>query len=665
MAIALAELARLVDGRLLTGNSRLISGANTLNAAGPGDITLLDSPDKAHLLARSKAGAVVVPQGFEALDRPAIQAVDVHQAFAKIVTHFRPLRSADAGGVSPQAIVAASAQIAAGVEIHPGATIGADVEIGAESIIHSGAHVMAGCRIGPGVTIFPGAVLYENTIVGARSMIHSGAIVGAYGFGYKLIDGRHVLSSQLGYVELESDVEVGAGSTIDRGTYGATLIGEGTKIDNLVMIAHNCRIGKHNLICSQVGVAGSTSTGDYVVMAGQVGVRDHVHIGTGAVLGAKAGVSGDVHDGVHMLGTPAVPEREQKLIFATISKLPEMRRQLKELQRQMDELQGALPRNRRSHARSGLSKKADGRMQKAERDRMNDAAGPVGLIAGWGDLPILVAEALKRQGRRVCCVALNDHADPRLEQICDETQWTGVAKVGHAIRILKRHGVREATMAGKVFKVRLFERGAWKKFWPDWRAVRIFWSHFVTMKQDRKDDTLLLAIVRTFDEDGITLQPATDFAPELLVKFGQLTRLKPSANQLKDVEFGWQLAKEMGRLDVGQSVAVKGRACLAVEAIEGTDECIRRAGQLCPTGGFTVVKLAKPQQDMRFDVPTIGVKTLESMVAAGGKMLAVEADRTILVREREFIEFADRHQLIVIALDQAASAHRLLDDAAA
>jgi UDP-3-O-[3-hydroxymyristoyl] glucosamine N-acyltransferase len=163
-------------------------------------------------------------------------------------------------------------------------------------------------------------------------------VLGAHGFGYKLVEGRHVLSSQLGFVELGPDVEVGAGSTIDRGTYGATVIGEGTKIDNLVMIAHNCRIGRHNLICSQVGVAGSTTTGDYVVMAGQVGVRDHVHIGTGAVLGAKAGVSGDVRDGVRMLGTPAVPEREQKLLFAAISKLPEMRKQLRELTRQVDAL---------------------------------------------------------------------------------------------------------------------------------------------------------------------------------------------------------------------------------------------------------------------------------------------------------------------------------------
>jgi UDP-3-O-[3-hydroxymyristoyl] glucosamine N-acyltransferase len=338
MPIRLADLARIIDGQVLGDGAHMIAGPNALNAAGPDDITLLDSAEKLHLLARSRAGAVVVPRNLGPLDRPCIQVDDVHATFTKIVLHFRPPRLKAHRGIHPRAFVSPTAKIAAGAEIHPGASIGDDVEIGPDTVVHSGAHIMAGCQIADHVTIFPGAILYENTRVGPRCILHAGVVLGAYGFGYKVIEGRHVLSSQLGYVELGSDVEVGAGSTIDRGTYGATVIGEGTKIDNLVMIAHNCRIGKHNLICSQVGVAGSTTTGDYVVMAGQVGVRDHVHIGAGAVLGAKAGVSGDVRDGVHMLGTPAVPEREQKLLFATISKLPEMRKQLKELQRQLEAL---------------------------------------------------------------------------------------------------------------------------------------------------------------------------------------------------------------------------------------------------------------------------------------------------------------------------------------
>jgi UDP-2,3-diacylglucosamine hydrolase len=289
----------------------------------------------------------------------------------------------------------------------------------------------------------------------------------------------------------------------------------------------------------------------------------------------------------------------------------------------------------------------------------------VGLVAGWGRYPIVVAEALRRQGYRIYCVALKDHADAALEKICYDVQWTGLAKIGHAIRYLKRNGVEEAVLAGKVFKLRLFQPRGWIKLVPDWRTVRIFWSHFVGTKHDRRDDTLLMAIVQAFGDDGVTIRPATDYAPELLVKFGQLTRLGPTRAQQKDIEFGWRLAKEIGRLDIGQSVIVKDRACLAVEAIEGTDECIRRAGQLCAGGGFTVVKLAKPQQDMRFDVPTVGLWTLETMKAAGAKMLAVEAGKTILVDEPAFLDFANRNQLIVVSLDAAASAGGLVHESAA
>jgi UDP-3-O-[3-hydroxymyristoyl] glucosamine N-acyltransferase len=204
---------------------------------------------------------------------------------------------------------------------------------------------MAGCKLGVGVVIFPGAVLYEDTLVGDRAIIHAGAVIGCYGFGYKLVEGKHVLSAQLGHVEIGCDVEVGANTTIDRGTYGPTFIGEGTKIDNQVQIAHNCRIGRHNMLCSQVGIAGSTSTGDYVVMAGQVGVRDHVHVGDRAILGAMAGVTNDVPAGATMIGIPATPEREQKLKQAALSKLPEMRKQLKELQHAVDRLGGETRQN--------------------------------------------------------------------------------------------------------------------------------------------------------------------------------------------------------------------------------------------------------------------------------------------------------------------------------
>ena len=338
MQATLAELATLVGGQLVGDGHLVILGAATVRDAGPGQITLVDQVEKAHLLEECLAAAVVTPRGFVPSSLPAIQVDDVHAAFTAIVSHFCPRIASPRIGVSPLAAVSPTATIGEDVDIHPFATIGDGVTIGDGSTIHSGVHVMAGSRIGSKTTIFPNAVLYENTMVGPRCIIHANVVLGAYGFGYGFANGRHVLSAQLGNVVLGADVEIGAGSTIDRGTYGPTSIGEGTKIDDSVMVAHNCRIGRHNMLCSQVGVAGSTTTGDYVVMAGQVGVRDHVHIGDRAVLGAMAGVTNDVPADARMIGIPATPERDQKIKQAAFSKLPEMRRQLKQLQRAVDKL---------------------------------------------------------------------------------------------------------------------------------------------------------------------------------------------------------------------------------------------------------------------------------------------------------------------------------------
>ncbi len=338
MQATLAELAALVNGSLLGDGRLVIRGAATLRDARPGEITLADGQERNRRLADCRATALVVPSTFLPEGLPAIQVDDVHRAFSAICGYFHHQRPQKRTGLSPLAVVSPTAKLARDVHVHPLATIGDDVEIGAGSTIHSGVHVMAGSQIGQDVTIFPNAVLYENTIVGPRCVIHAGAVLGAYGFGYEFVEGRHQISPQLGNVVLGPDVEIGAGTTVDRGTYGPTVIGEGTKIDDLVMVAHNCRIGRHNMLCSQVGIAGSTTTGDYVVMAGQVGVRDHVHIGNRAVLGAMAGVSNDVPDGYRMIGIPATPEREQKIKQAALSKLPEMRRQLRQLQRTVETL---------------------------------------------------------------------------------------------------------------------------------------------------------------------------------------------------------------------------------------------------------------------------------------------------------------------------------------
>ena len=275
----------------------------------------------------------------------------------------------------------------------------------------------------------------------------------------------------------------------------------------------------------------------------------------------------------------------------------------------------------------------------------------IGLVAGWGRFPVVVAESLKTLGYQVHCVGLNGHADPILREICDSYLASGPARLGAHIRYFRRRGVTQATLAGKVFKQKLlFGRFGWLSLVPDLRTLKAFFPHFILKKKNRNDDALLTAVVETFAQAGINMAPATDFAPELLAPPGQLTRRGPTASEQRDIEFGWSLAKEMGRLDIGQSVAVKGRAVIAVEALEGTDACIRRSGDLCPQGGFTVVKVAKPQQDMRFDVPTIGIGTIESLIAAKASLLAIEAEKTIIVDQPQVLALANRHGLSIVSL---------------
>lgn len=338
----LAQLAALVGGDVIGDEALSLNGAAILRDAQPGEITLVDHADKLPKLRESLASALVILRGLDPGSRPAIVVDDVPAAFAKIVSHFRPPRAKAARGIHPTAVISHTAQLGNNVSVGANATIGDDCVIADGATIHSGVHVMPGCKLGRDVTIFPGAVLYEDTILGDRVLVHAGAAIGAYGFGYSQMNGRHVLSSQLGWVEVGDDVEIGAGTTIDRGTYGATVIGAGTKIDNQVQIGHNVKIGRHNLLCSQVGIAGSTTTGDYVVMGGQAGIRDHVHIGKGAILTAMAGITNDVPDGACMMGIPATPIREQHVKQAALSKLAEMRIQFRELVRQVAELRERL-----------------------------------------------------------------------------------------------------------------------------------------------------------------------------------------------------------------------------------------------------------------------------------------------------------------------------------
>ncbi len=338
MPIRLAELASLIGGRLRGDGDTKIHGAAPLYEANSGDITFIDHENKTQLLAESSATAAVVSPNISSGERPAIEVDDVHAAFTALVLHFRPRRKTSETGIHASAVVSSTAQFGCDVTVHATAVIGDKVTIGDRVTIHSGALILAGCVIGDDVTIYPGVVLYEDTQIGSRTIIHGGAVLGANGFGYDHRGGQHIATPQLGYVRIEEDVEIGANTTIDRGTYGATVIGAGTKLDNQVQIGHNCRIGRHNLLCSQVGIAGSTTTGDYVVMGGQVGVRDHIHIGSQSTIGAMAGLINNVPDGSRMFGLPACPEGAQKRQLASLAKLPEMRRKFRKLCKQVEQL---------------------------------------------------------------------------------------------------------------------------------------------------------------------------------------------------------------------------------------------------------------------------------------------------------------------------------------
>ena len=342
MQLTLKQAADLVDGKHFGSDQIIIRGTGTLSSARQGEVTFVDSARALERLDHSPAEVVVVGPDVEPTDRAYIQVADVREAFAKLVSHFRPRRERKRVGISPAANVSVSAKVGDDVDIHPGAYLGDDVEIGAGSTVHANVSIMDGCKIGENVTIYPGVVLYEDTIVGPRCILHSNAVIGANGFGYDTVDGKHHLGAQLGYVELEADVEIGAATTVDRGSYGATTIGAGTKIDNQVQVAHNCRIGRHNILCSQVGIAGSSTTGDYVVMAGQVGIPDHCHIGDQVTIGAKSGVMRDVPSGQTMLGIPATPERQQMQLLAALQRLPEMRKQVRAMQRIVDDHESKL-----------------------------------------------------------------------------------------------------------------------------------------------------------------------------------------------------------------------------------------------------------------------------------------------------------------------------------
>jgi UDP-3-O-[3-hydroxymyristoyl] glucosamine N-acyltransferase len=335
MSLTVQELAELVHGRISGDPNLRITAARPLGDAGEGHITFLENIRYLNDLATNPASAFVAPESMPSRGRTVIHAADPLGAFVAIFRKFQGLEEEKPAGVDARTFVHPTATIGPRATIDAFAVVGEGSVVGARCRLHSGVVIGRGCKVGDDVTLYPHVVLYDGTILGHRVIVHANAVLGADGFGYRFQGGRHVKVPQLGCVEISDDVEIGAGTAIDRGTFQATRIGRGTKIDNLVQIGHNCRIGDHNLIVSQVGVAGSCSTDSYVVLAGQVGVADHVHIGEGAVVGAQAGVWKDVVPGVRVLGAPATSEREHKRVIICLEKLPELVRDVRRIKQQL------------------------------------------------------------------------------------------------------------------------------------------------------------------------------------------------------------------------------------------------------------------------------------------------------------------------------------------
>lgn len=332
MTVTIRELAEWVRGELVGDGGLAIADARPLTDARPGDITFVEDSRYFPAWHASSASAAFVPTDAPINGKPVIRVADPLTAFATVVRKFHVRAAAAAATpIDPTARIHPTAHLAADVTVGPYAVIGEGTRVGPRSAIHAGVSVGRNCELGEDVTLYPHVVLYDDTVLGNRVIVHANAVIGADGFGYRSNTGRHLKAPQLGSVEVGEDVEIGAGATVDRGTFGPTRIGAGTKIDNLVMVGHNCQIGRHNLLCSQVGIAGSVTTGDYVVMAGQVGVADHLTIGDKVTIGAKAGVHTDIESNSRMLGFPVTTYHEQLRIMAAVRKLPAALGQLKRL----------------------------------------------------------------------------------------------------------------------------------------------------------------------------------------------------------------------------------------------------------------------------------------------------------------------------------------------
>ena len=343
MKVTLETVARAIDGVVVGDGSIEITGVAGIREAGEGDLTFLANPKYEPYLELTRASAIIVAENHRTTAKALILNSNPYLAFLKAVRYFQGEPVRPPAGIHPSAVTAPDARIDPTASIGPNATVESGATIGPGSVIMAGVFVGASCRIGENVTIYPNVTLREGCEIGDRTMVHAGTVIGSDGFGFVQDGDVHRKLPQVGTVVVEEDVEIGSCVTIDRATTGVTRVGAGSKIDNLVQIAHNVQIGKNCLIVAQVGISGSSSLGDQVVLAGQVGVVGHIEIGAGAMIGAKSGVSKSVRPGEKMFGSPAHPLAQAKRIEASLRNLPELIQTVRRLERRLEELESLAP----------------------------------------------------------------------------------------------------------------------------------------------------------------------------------------------------------------------------------------------------------------------------------------------------------------------------------
>lgn len=347
--LTVGDIARLLGADLVGDAQTLISGVSSLDSTLPGTIAFIENESLLKTALDSSASAIIAPaslgdkvrgsqrkKGLQG--KPAVLTVNPRLAFAKVMEYLQPLDLPEAG-IHPTAVVEADAYVGEGVIIREFCYVGHQAHIGDGAVLYPHVVVGNGAQVGNASILYPSVVLNHQVYIGDRVRIHSGSVIGGDGFGYVLDDGKHHKVPQIGSVIIEDDVEIGANVCIDRAMLGATRVGAGTKIDNLVQVAHNVQIGRNCILCSQVGLSGSVIVEDNVMIAGQAGLRDHVKVGKGAVLGAKCGVMNNIAAGEFVLGSPAVPQRDFFRQEASSRKLPETARALRQLEKQVQKLQ--------------------------------------------------------------------------------------------------------------------------------------------------------------------------------------------------------------------------------------------------------------------------------------------------------------------------------------